>query len=184
MSARRYLSAWALLIVGLGHVGCAVTEPEPRDVERVRAAVAEDPGVPIEQMSRELGISDVAVIAALPEGMRREWPADEAAVLLADMAGWGGVELNFEVIGHAMVYRGPMPSVTRETTRVIELAPEGGAGLSITLAKRDIASVWLLRYPGGEPASVWFCEELGEPWLIVRLPEKSPVFDRAWATLD
>lgn len=173
---------WVAGVLWLG--GCAVTEPEPRDIDRVRAAVAEDSAVPIEQLSRELGISDVAVIAALPEAMRRQVPADETAALLAEMAGWGEVELHFEVIGHAMVYRGPMPRVTRETTKVIELAPAGDAGLSITLAKRDIASVWLLRYPEEDGPTVWFCEELGEPWLIIRVQEKSPAFDRAWERLD
>jgi len=83
-----------------------------------------------------------------------------------------------------MMYAGPMPRVTRESTRQIELVPEGNVGLKITLVKRDITSVWLLRYPGNEAPSVWFCEELGEPWLVIRAQKAGPAFDRAWERLD
>lgn len=164
--------------------GCAVVEPEDRDIAQVRAAVGEDPGLPIEQLSRELGISPAAVIAALPESKRRRLPNHEAAGLLAEMGDWGTVTLDYEVIGHLFEYLGPMPRVTRETTRHIELTPEGEQGLRISLAKRDIASVWLLRYPAEDGAAVWFCEEQGEPWLVIRIEKTGPGFNRAWDRLD
>lgn len=186
MNRTLHLSSCALAALGLGLAGCAVVEPEARDIERVRAAVVEDPAVPIEQLSRELGISDAAVIAALPESARRQVPIHEVAGLLAEMQQWGEVELYFEIIGHELVYRGVMPRVARVTTRQIELVPAGDSGLSLSIAKRDIASVWLVRYPAGNdtPASIWFCEELGQPWLIIRVQKTSPGFNRAWDRLD
>lgn len=173
-----------ILISGLaGGVlsGCAVTTPDAEDVAQVRELITEQPVVPIAQLSREIGISQSAVVAALPEEMRQEVPVDRVQDLLAMMTEWGEVELDFNVIGHRFIYRGEMPRVAHETARQIELASDG-SGLSMSLAKREFAKVWLIKYPAGaaEQRSAVFYEELGEPWLVVRVQKTSPAFDRAW----
>lgn len=173
---------WLFLGFACGVLGgCAVTTPDAEDIEQVRGLVAEQPGVPIAQLSREVGIAQSAVVAALPEDMRREVPVDDVPALLEAMAVWGEVELDFDVIGHGFTYRGLMPHVAHETARQIELTSDG-PGLSMSLAKREFAAVWLIKYPAGEAEqwSVVFYEELGEPWLVVRVQKTSPAFDRAW----
>jgi putative heme utilization carrier protein HutX len=73
------------------------------------AALAADPGVVIETVAKDYGVTPRAVVEALPETMRHFAPASAFAEAMKNIAGWGEVTLIVHTDDGIMEFTGAIP---------------------------------------------------------------------------
>ncbi|MFI4859192.1 MAG: ChuX/HutX family heme-like substrate-binding protein [Phycisphaerales bacterium JB063] len=175
------------LVLAMG-VGCAVTEPDDSDTSRVRAAFGEGADVSIPGLASELGISQVAVVEAMPESMRVALPTNDLPALLPAVCEVGPVSVRFAgVVGGSSVMFEGRVSVHSFTDDRLVLQGEGGSP-SIDLSPHGLAYVSLVRTPPGRGDGsgrwVYFFGSAGEPvmvWGVPGDPAAIRAFDRLWS---
>ncbi|MEM9416711.1 MAG: ChuX/HutX family heme-like substrate-binding protein [Planctomycetota bacterium] len=166
--------------------GCAVTEPDERDTARVRAAVADSGAISISDLASDLGISEVAVVRALPESMRVELPADDLA---------GTLEAVCAIRPARLIFRGRADSsqvvaeynmgVTMLTDDEVVLAGENGFP-QYHLNPADLVSVWMCRGELFGPAgrALFFYDSAGDPimqWQATEHASSISGYDALWS---
>ncbi len=168
----------ALLLLVFGP-GCAVTEPTDQDIQRVRSLIEENPRIPIGVLAGRLGVSDAAVLAALPESKCREVPRDQWRPLLTDMSTWGKVQLRYQDGEHRVTYEAEGIGLTMPSPESLHI---GSAGLAVDLRDSDLHSLWLIDKPANGPQrGLIVCDEDGRAlFRFMLLYETGPGFSRAW----
>lgn len=168
--------------------GCAVTEPDDRDTARVHAAAEGNPGFSILETARDLGISESAVVAAMPTWMRVKLPTDDLGATLAAVC--AADYLRIEFAGPGVV-----DTVWHKTRLRVDSISDTGFVLQSADGTReavfdpaDVAYIWLCRGLGTGPASrvVLFFGSGGErlmAWHIMNTAEDLRRFDRVWREL-
>jgi len=181
----RLLGSACLLLAVACVVGCAVTEPDDRDTARVRAAVEHDRHVSITELANELGVSEVAVVAALPESMRVELAEDDLPGALVAVCRIAPVRLGMPGDGAG---EGLWVEVTFRIDALdndqLTLHGDNGSPL-LRMDPARIDTVWLCRLDSMGPASraVLFFDSGGErimTWQAVDTPASIDAFDRVW----
>lgn len=171
-------------------VGCAVTEPDDRDTARVRAAAVDGEAVSISELASDLGISEVAVVKALPESMRRRWDGPPESAWMG-MKTWERVHFEVDVPPAANGYAPVRIAYTGAPVEARVVPPDAYVYLSsrmpvdIALNWEDIAEVWLLRLSGIEQSdAMWFFDSSGVPLIKVSVPRESgPQTHRAYEAM-
>ena len=160
--------------------GCAVTEPTDADRMQIHSAIAEDPAIRIDTLASRLGVSELAVVRALPRAYARPW--DQGAE-----SAWRSVQNNWPVswieVGDA-AYLGVPDHVH---VFPIQQAPETQGTLQIRLDWSAIEAVWLVQKPMGSGMRrevLWF-DASGELALRARWPDDTSDalgsgFDAMW----
>jgi putative heme iron utilization protein len=171
----------ALAFAVLSTLGCAVTEPTDLDTKRVRSAFDEDPTTSIHSLSMTLGVSELAVVRAMPQKHARRWQGRPAEA-------WSAVrEWPFAKVSttHASYFCDPK-------TVYIDADPNTPAfkgNLFVDLAWSDIEAAWLISQPAPSGAihAVWWFDESGQavlrvdvPWAGEEAEESLTRFERLW----
>lgn len=157
-----YVSACCVCCAAL--FGCAVTTPTEQDTARVRSAVDDDPAVRIEQIALHLGVSELAVVRALPGDMARAWQGTPQQAWEA-VQGWPAIcmrSANAE-------YLGKPPFVLIEPPGQARVVKDR---LRVELDWAEVQAVWLIRKPAGdgELEALWWFDGSGDAVLQVRVP--------------
>lgn len=179
-----------LCVSCLTAAGCAVTEPDDRDTERVRAAVWDGDTFSIPGLASDLGISEVAVVAALPGSMAVKLPADDLESVMDDLCGLAPVQVAFAGPGARSEMRLEAPLVVElASDERMVLSSEAGQA-RVELNPADLVYIWLLRLPGegrgsggGEVLAVGFFGSGGErvmQWTIEREGWNARRFEALW----
>lgn len=175
-----------LCLLGLVLSGCAVTEPDDRDTERVRAAVRDGGAFSISDLASDLGVSEVAVVAALPDSMAVKLPADDLGPVLEDLCGLTPVLVEFAGAARPEV-RLEAPLVVEQASgeHVVLRSHENDARVRLNAA--DLVYLWLLRLPGeggaGDVLAVGFFGSGGERlmvWTLGRDDGNARRFEVLW----
>jgi len=172
MRKTKRLSCVATLLLLV--LGCAVTEPTALDRSRIASAIEAEPTRPIESLSQEFGIAELAVVKALPSTVAIAWPDSPQSAWEA-VQRWEIVRLSVELPSVQMVMLGEV-----STIEVIS----GWDGLQeidrtvLALDWDDIEAVWLIRKPTaqGEQLGVWLFDAEGVSVVRFEVAEQA---DRA-----
>lgn len=82
-------------------------------LERTQTALAQrlaqEPGLIIEQVAKEYGVTLRDAVEALPEPMRRFAPGDKFEAVMMDIARWGDITLIIHSDDGVMEFSGPVP---------------------------------------------------------------------------
>ncbi len=154
----------ACLCLPIFSAGCAVTEPTEMDTKRVRSAIDEDPSTSIELLSQRLGVSELAVVRAMPQKHARRWPDSPSAA-------WSAVQawpVAFVDTPHTTYFVEP----ALVYIEAHENTPVFGGELLVKLKWEEVQEVWLIRQPGAnlDLNAVWWFDESGKAVFRVRLP--------------
>lgn len=143
--------------------GCAVTEPTEVDAARVLSAIDVDPGVSIPQLSLELGISELAVVRALPEENARRWQGDPRQAW-EEVAGWPVVQLRAE--NAAFLGRPTDVEIVQESAALTH--PHR---FRIHVDFTEIEEVWLIsqRRDGDVHRGIWWFNGSGDVVMQARV---------------
>lgn len=161
MNKRLHLACCCVLLL-LG--GCAVTEPTDKDTQRIRSAIDNDPTTPIQSLSTRLGVSELAVVRAMPDAYARRVDQDPQQVWLA-VQRW---PIAWVDTGNAAYLGDPR----RVHIHAHDLTTATADMLQISLDWQTVEDIWLIDQPdppGERRAIVWF-DDAGDPALIVRVP--------------
>ncbi|MFN3167111.1 MAG: ChuX/HutX family heme-like substrate-binding protein [Phycisphaeraceae bacterium] len=177
----KFLLQFVFTFVVLGTLGCTVTEPTGLDTKRVRSAVSEDPSVSIESLSKQLGVSELAVVRAMPQQYARAWRGTPAEA-------WSAVrDWPFAMVKtpHAAYFCDPkMVYVDADPN-----TPAFKGNLFVDIAWTQIEAVWLIRQPGknGAVNAVWWFDDSGDavlraqvPWAGEEVGVSLTCFERMW----
>lgn len=75
----------------------------------LRAVMAAEPGAVFETVAQQYGVTPLATLEAMPEGMVRFVPGDRFADAMADIAGWGDVTVIIHTDDGIFEFTGPVP---------------------------------------------------------------------------
>ena len=112
--------------------------------EQISALIARRPDQHTQAMADELGISEGALIRALPAEWVTVWPGEQAQALLAALPEWGAVTTIVESAGSIFEFKGSFP-VGRSGHGYYNLG--GESGLHGHLKLDDITHIALLSKP-------------------------------------
>lgn len=164
---RRLPHCFACVLACLLTAGCAVTEPTDLDTRRVHSAVADEPATPVEQLALDLGVSQLAVVRALPDDHAKRWPGSAASAWSA-VQDWQAVMVRSEKVQ----FLGNPRFITVQSKNPSP-ADRSPLLIGITLDWDAVEAAWLLRRPtldgGAELAVCWFDDD-GEPVLTAKVP--------------
>ncbi|XAL99374.1 hypothetical protein OT109_17560 [Phycisphaeraceae bacterium D3-23] len=178
-----------LLVVATS--GCAVTEPDDRDTARVRAAVGDGEAVSISDLASDLGISEVAVVEAMPESMRVKLPVDDLAATFAAVCEVAPVELEFFGLPGAVATSTESRIVVVSLTadRIVLRAADGNP--AVHLVPENVVYVYLVRRPrDGNPTQgrlIFFYDSGGAPVMVWSTTADSGsirAFDQLWTRYE
>lgn len=160
-------------------MGCAVTEPTTQDKSRVVSAIEDDPATSIEQLSQEFGISQLAVVRAIPTEYARRWDVGAEQAWLV-VQGWPMAAIR----SRAAFWFGDPQSV--EIKAFGDNAPVYENRMYIDQDWSEIEAVWLIRKPSasGGVHGVWWFDASGEAVLRVSLPGVGPSADEVEAKFE
>lgn len=166
--------------------GCAVTEPDDRDTARVRAAFADGGAVSIPGLASDLGISEVAVVRALPEAMRVALTGDDLRQAFEAACEVSPVRLSFPgVSGDSGV--SILTRMQVDAAHDDQLVLRGEDGLpQVFFDPADVVSVYLCRGEsmGSAGRAILFFGSGGErlmTWEATEEASSTQGFDRVWA---
>lgn len=176
----------ALLTAATVSTGCAVTEPDARDTERVHAAIADGGAVSIPGLAGDLGISEAAVVKALPTSMRVALPADDLRQAFESACEVAPVRLSFPGVSSdsnlSILVRLQVDSLADD-----QLVVRGEDGFpQVFFDPADVVSIYLCRCEGMGPANraILFFGSGGErlmTWEATEDASSTQAFDHVWA---
>lgn len=174
-----------LTLLCLWCCGCAVTEPTDLDRARIASAIQAEPTRSIESLCRELGVSELAVVKALPADQARVWP-DEPEAAWEAIRAWDVARFEVGTPPFQVNHTGP-PGEVRFLSPDDYHQMSSRFPVEIVADWHEISEVWLLRKPrpGGELHAVWFFDEDGAAVLRVAVSEPADRsgqqhFDAIW----
>lgn len=158
--------------------GCSITEPTDLDTARVQSAVADDPSTPIAELANQLGVSELAIVRAMPDGLARRWQG-------APEAAWSAIQ-DWPVVavrsGEAAFLGSPasvfIKTDTQETIR--------SDRLTIDLRWQAVEEVWLIKQQsrdGYRGELAWF-NGSGERVLRARVPMAGSKTDQSMTAFN
>lgn len=145
----------------MSHAADRPSTDEPTLTQRLTAILAEHPGVILEVVARQHGVSYRQVLECLPAGMQTQVPGTHFAAAMADLTDWGEVVFIVHTEDAVIEVKGPMPP--GEFGRgFYNLHAE--RGLSGHLRAGHCAAIAFVRRPfmGKDSASVQFINQAGE----------------------
>ena len=165
--------------------GCAVTGPDDHDTARVRAAVADEGRVSTRELANDLGISEAAVVAALPESMRRVVPTDDLQTALAAVCEVAPIDFQVSGAGGATIRTTDRRMVIQSyNDDEIELQGDDGYP-TVGIKPSNLVYIYLVRMDGIGPSSraIFFFDSVGSRLMLWQVTDSSASvdsFDRVW----
>jgi heme iron utilization protein len=128
----------------------------------------------VDQLRAELGISEAAVMSALPPGRAVGVPGSEFHAVWDSLRTWPDAVVAIRTGGHVMEVHGPIHA--GEPSRISQyfnLSPEG-PGLSGHLRPDLVAAIYAVQLPGrsGDEYGVVFFDPAGQPAFGVYVPSE------------
>ncbi|MBT1443710.1 heme utilization cystosolic carrier protein HutX [Shewanella sp. JM162201] len=93
-------------------IATAQTGPQPCRQASIEALFAQTPELSFAEAARTLGVSELAVLRAMPPAMVAWYPLgrpDAVTGLLTELAGWGPLTAIIQVAGNVFEFKGPFP---------------------------------------------------------------------------